>query len=109
MKPIYRYHLSEATGTIHKVEITDYREYHPSPLMPQKTEYRFKLLGQIFCVRDTQFDCLKHWRVYTFNPDYKYAKDLIWNELQAKKDKAYEDYLKYSQIMEKMGLTGGNS
>lgn len=98
-KPIlYRYKFYEDSGKLEAEAIEDYREV----TWYDKTEYRYKLLGSIRVVKESNIDKYIYEQVHSFNPDINHAKKIIRNSVKAKYVKASKDIERWQRILEKI-------
>lgn len=101
-KPLYRFKLDEEKGQISKLEINDYSEV----VWYSKREYRYRLMGSIRDVKSKNLDRFVHDQVHTFNPDFEHARQIMLDDIGTKQCKAHEDYLKYTEIKNKLNGWG---
>lgn len=99
MTSLYRYQLDTETGSIKVTEVTNYEigNYH------NKGHYwRYRRNGSYnYCYED-DIDRFKHNQVYTFNPDIEFARKIIFNSLEDRRDRANREYIKLNQLVNKM-------
>ena len=99
MKPLYKFELDPETGVVNQLKIDDYATHYAG-----RSEYYIYNIGnqRYYCYPDRDMDCFKNGRVYSFCPDLETAKEMIKNAIQIKRAKAHGDYLKYTEIVNKM-------
>lgn len=98
-KPIlYRFKFDEESRAIESEAIEDYEEI----VWYGKTEYRYKMSGTLRVVKAGNIDKYIYEQVHSFDPDEKRVKKIIYDCLRARYSKAYDEALKYRNLMEKV-------
>ena len=99
---LYRFKVDLENGYMERIEIKDYSKI----VYYNKIEYRYRLLGSIRVVRTSSLDRYLHEQVHTFNPDFEHAKEIILADIGAKQCKAHEDYLRYTELKNRLNGWG---
>ncbi len=100
MNPLYRFDFDEETGDITRLQIDEYTLQEWST---GNQFYRFKIKQSIKnCYIKRDLETYKSGRVYSFNPDIEHAKEIIKERISIKRIKAHEDYLRYTEIVNKL-------
>lgn len=100
MKPLYYFKIDEKTGKITCQEITKYEE---GRWTSNKMYYRWKgNSGASMYAYTNDLDRFKDWHVYTFNPDYDHAYEIIYDGLQEKLLAAEKTYKRFQRVFDKV-------
>lgn len=102
MKPLYRFRLDENTGKIHVHEITDYEEGRWSGYTRNDLYWKYKDKGVMKYCYTNKLDRFVSGQVYSFDSSLDHAYEIIHKELLSKRDKAYKEYCKYLDLVEKL-------
>jgi len=97
MDPLYKFVLDEKTGTITRYKITEYKRGSWN----NNSYVRYRIKSQTCHCRMNELDLYKNNHVYTFNPDYKHAIDIIDNAIYNKLFIAEKTYEKWSNLYSK--------
>ena len=100
-KTLYKFVLSEETGTISTVEITKYK-YQQYANGREFLRYSMKSTSY-YCYLATDLDAFKSGRVYSFNPDVEHARQIMIEALQDKYKVALDSCTKFQGILKRMG------
>lgn len=101
-KPIYKFSLDTSTGEISMKEIKDYDILNG---LNGKQLYKYRSTGCFNYVYPEKMDMVKNNGIYTFNPKIS-AKELMLKAFKNKTDKAYDEYMKYSDILNRIKSKG---
>lgn len=100
MQPLYRFKLDEETGEITRLEITDYDLFRWSN---GEEYYRWQILSNgHYCYIKKDMDRYKSKRLYSFNPDIEHAREIIKQAINEKRCAAHEEYLRNTELIEKI-------
>ena len=100
MQPLYRFKLDEETGEITRLEITDYALSHWNN---GEQYYRWQIMSNVhYCYLKKDMDRYKCKRLYTFNPDFEHAREIIKQFISEKRCAAHEEYLRNTELIEKI-------
>ena len=105
MKTLYKFILDTDTGKISVQEITDY-DYEEGYWINRKKYWRYKSGSWYYCY-ENDLDRYKCGHVYSFNPDFDHAYEIIIHELKSRADKAKAEYEKYEKLYNKAVRNGG--
>lgn len=100
MKILYCFKIDELTAKIVRYEITDYEiyKYHGGMYIKFKASLGNKNNSK-FEVPFNDLDKIYHMKLYTFNPDYNYAKKIINDDLINRRNSAYKEYDRYNELI----------
>ena len=101
MEPLFLFKLDEHTGRISRLKISKYEQ---GKFVSNKMYYRYKWCGATYYVYSNDLDRVKNWRVYSFSDDICHARQLFHDEINAKLDMAYNNYIRYCAIAKKLGI-----
>lgn len=101
MNPLYRFDFDEETGNVNRVQIDSYSQKRWST---GEEFYRYEeIRGNVkHCYLKSDIDRYKSGRLYSFDPDMEHAKEIIKHTLNVKRAKAHDDYLRYTEIVNKL-------
>lgn len=99
MNPLYCFKLDTETGEIEKRVITSYTS---KKFNDNKEFYSYQRRGNVYHCYVKDLDRFKNDHVYSFEDNYEKAKASILKALDVKRLKAHNDYLKYTQVKNKI-------
>lgn len=102
-KSLFRFQFDEESGTIERIKIDDYVECRQ---INGQLYYKHKLLGVYHYCYLRDLDRYKSKRLYSFDPDYEHAREIIKECIQIKRIKVHEEYLKFTKIINKLNGWG---
>ena len=91
MKPLYRFRPLEDGKIVEVVEVKEYED--------RANWYRMTVNHNLMYIDKDKLDTLKNGRVWSFNPDPEHARQIMIADVQARKQKAYEEYLKWDKLV----------
>ena len=99
-KFLYCFKLDEKSAEITRFEIDNYHERNfygkPHIVYHHKLDCKYASNHDIM---EDNLDKLVHFKVHTFNPDIENAKAIINSELVEKRNKAYNDYQRWNELI----------
>ena len=100
MQPLYRFKLNYETGEVTRLEIT---EYDLCQWSNGEQYYRWQIMSNVhYCYINRDLDKYKSKRLYSFNPDFEHAREIIKENISAKRCEAHEEYLRTTELLEKI-------
>lgn len=100
MQPLYRFKLNYETGEVTRLEIT---EYDLCQWANGEQYYRWQIMSNVhYCYIKRDLDKFKSKRLYSFNPDMENAREVIKQFISEKRCAAHEEYLRTTELIEKI-------
>ena len=104
-KTLYLFKLDAETGEIKCTSIYNYSIKYVSINSPCKDDYyRFEMDYHIKYAYRRDLDRYKNYQVYSFDPDINHARKIIFDALNEKSMKAYDDYKRFSILLSKIKM-----
>lgn len=100
MDPLYCFKFDIENNKIEKVTIKDYTINNYSFRKSYKFKNTVNKAGKFYLVGDSKLDRYVSGKVFTFNNDVAYVKDIILSTLNAQLEKAKKECEKYTNIIE---------
>lgn len=102
METLYCFKYDRENGKLTKIEIPEYK-INTNRFTDRKTycfeKPRINKSDNHYQIPEEKFDRFVSDKVFTFNPDVENAKYIIYDTLVDKRDKAYDEYTKYSDLV----------
>lgn len=109
METLYCFKYDKENGKLTKIEIPEYAT-SVNKFTDRKTYYfnkpRINKSIGVYQVPEEKLDRFVNDKVFTFNPDVKNVKYIIYDTLVDKRDKAYDEYCKYDKMVDDISTRG---
>lgn len=109
METLYCFKYDKENGKLTKIEIPEYG-ISVNKFTERKTYYfnkpRINKSSGLYQVQEEKIDRFVSDKVFTFNPDVENVKRIILNTICCKRNKAYDEYIKYSEMVDDIHRRG---
>lgn len=102
-EPLYCFKLNADANNISRICVVNYKLRTISKYMERYSlTYKDPSTGTRHEVALDKLDTVSHSRYYSFNPEWKPVVAAFRKDTVTKRDKAYENYMKYDSIVNKL-------
>lgn len=109
METLYCFKYDTETCEISKIKIQRYTVEQNKYTGRKTYKWSYPRINSVdmhYCLSEQKLDRYVSSKVFTFNPDVENVKQIIYSTLEERKDKAYEEYAKYQEMIHKINERG---